>query len=217
MILISALFFVLFRFLSKRNALIVTAVLGVMALVFQYSGLNYLLFADLRYELSYPLGRLSEVLPYASTGIILRYFHADRLLQSRPILSVAAGCILAVLAFASERLYPLPAPGFSYSGIYLFLKGIAIFAIAIALPLRSLSTPAAKTLDILTRYTLGIYCIHRLVEHILFISPIESWLCRTLHIGSTSLAICFVIYLLSYGCCVLISMIPFKPIKQMVC
>lgn len=68
LIVITILFCNVFYFCNRVIGMIVIVIVGCICLALQYSGLNYQIFGALRYELSYPLGRLLETFPMAVGG-----------------------------------------------------------------------------------------------------------------------------------------------------
>lgn len=216
MIILSALFFLLFHFLKTRKAMLAIGFLGVGAIIFLYSGLNNRLFGDMRYELSYSIGRLAEMMPYAVMGVCFAYFNVKKYFLKHRIWSFGAAVALWVLVVWAEKRVPLSVSGVGYANVYVLLKGLVIFVIGMLLPLHHLPSVVKKMLDVMTRYTLGIYCMHRLAEWALFAMPLGNMLCDILGVGNRSFAICVVLYLVCYLCSALISLIPLKSVKQLV-
>lgn len=211
-ILISALFFLVGSHAKGKNTLAVTSAIGLAALICQYTGLNHLLFSGLRYELRYPLGRFIEMLPYASLGLVIADKNLLERLKKHPRYTAVGACLLLILSFAG--IIPTPA-GFDYAGLNPILRGLSILAIAHLIPFEKVSAAAKSAIRLITRYTLGIYCMHRLVEKLLNLSGAAGLLGK-LHIAGDSFAFCIIVYILSYLIAAIIARIPAKLCRQLV-
>ena len=216
MIVFSALFFLIFRVLSNRKAIIVLISLAALALFLQYSKINYTIFFGLRYELSYPLGRLSETMPYAVIGICFSYFKIDRILLKHKVITIGISCMLFVIMVALKKKYSILVPGFGYAGLDLVISALAIFVVASLFPMTGIPRRLAMVFDYATKYTLGVYCMHRLIAQLISATPIETFLSSTFDISSGTFSMCAVIYLICYLISAVIALIPAKQIRQLV-
>jgi len=216
MILLTALFFLVFHAFSRKKALLSLGILSFISFAAQYAGINYALFSNLRYELKYPLGRLTEVLPYAVAGICFADFHIDRFLQKKPVLTALVSCAVLAGSLIAERVFPYSAPGFGYSGVFLFVEAVAVFSVAAVLPIYNIHKSAVGILNVLTNYSLGIYCSHRLVAWFIFETSIGSVLNSVFGITLGSFSGCIVIYLGCYILCTVLSLFRIVPIKRLV-
>lgn len=60
---------ILCSFLSdSKGSIYIVHVLSFVALIMQYTGFNYSLFKDFPFEVKFPLGRIAEMMPYATIG-----------------------------------------------------------------------------------------------------------------------------------------------------
>ena len=203
LILLTALVILLYRRYSDRVVLGIMAVLAGACLIFQYSGLNEALFRPLRYELCYPIGRFFEVLPLAFAGLLIARSNAVGLMgRAAPLICIAA---LAVL-----RALPLPpAPGFDNQGLRVLLTGSVWAMLAISLPLRFLPEKARGVLTVLSRHTMGIYCMHRMMGNLLrMVFP-------RFGLKTESGGFCLLIYLLSWLACELLSRMPWRWMREL--
>ena len=216
MIILSALFFGVFYVLKSQKAMIAIVFFAAVAVVFLYSGLNNRLFGDLRYELAYSIGRVAEMMPYAVLGVCFAYVDVKKYLLKHRVLSLSVAVALWLLIVWTEKRVPFGIVGVGYANAYILLKGLVIFVVGMLFPLSNLPGMVKKVLDVTTRYTLGIYCIHRLVEWALFTMPLGNKLCDILGVGNRSFTICVVLYVVCYLCSALISLIPLKIVKQLV-
>lgn len=211
-ILITVLFFAIGYPSKGKKTLAATTAIGIAALIFQYSGLNHLLFSGLRYELRYPLGRFWEMLPFASLGLILADKNIPERLKKHPLCTIVCACAMLALSFTG--IIPTPG-GFDYSGLNPILRAFGIISVACIIPFEKTPAIIQKIIRLITRYTLGIYCMHRLVEKLLGISGITAWL-QNFNIAGNSFAFCIIIYVISYMISASIAAIPVKLCRQLV-
>ena len=199
----TALVLLLYSRCSDRGALGIMAALAGACLILQYSGLNEALFRPLRYELCYPLGRFFEILPMACVGLLLaRFDPIGRMGRAAPLIAAAG--------IAAACLLPLPeASGFDYQGLYLLLMGSFCAMLAISLPLRSLPARGERIILLLSRHTMGIYCMHRMTGNLLrLVFP-------RLGLNTDSFSFCLLIYLLSWLACELLSRMPWRWMREL--
>ena len=186
------LVFNIISFLFNKNFIFIFQILLIVAYIFQYSNLNVFIFTKYISAIRYPLGTLSELLPFAVTGVNLCYLDiAQKLKKFKKLVIFFIGVILFLIIefdiFVKIR-------GFIYPGIFLNVGGVCIFILfsLLSLPNRKL---IISLLKIITKFTGGIYYIHLiyfyfLIEKFIFIKKKE------FH-GST------LIYVLSYITCYL--------------
>ncbi len=67
-----------------------------------------------------------------------------------------------------------------------------------------------KVIHEITRYTMGIYCVHNLIGRIL------NQIFLILNIDVDKLLFCLFVYILSYGCCAVMDCIKCKYIRQII-
>ena len=159
LIILTALFVLIFKFSGEKELIIYPCIL--FALVFQYSELNYKLFNPLRYELKYPLGRFCEMIPYAAIGFLCSYHRVyDRLRENRLYYLILFG--LSSL-FLFKYSVVNSALGFVYSQNNSILLSFFVVGFAYLLPFQKLGHKVKKIIKVITRYTLGIYCMHLLL------------------------------------------------------
>lgn len=178
---------------DRKRTEIALISLCMLALFAQYSGAN-MVFQNLRYELQYPLGRFMEMLPMAVVGFMLSSKNIlERLKRSRLATAIAAISIIAI-----DGIYPLfsGVQGYAYAGIEAVLMGAIFCILFYVIPFEHMGDRYKRILLLLTRYTMGIYCMHRLVAKVLG---------RVLqHFGlkdiTTTFYGCIILYILCYGC-----------------
>lgn len=197
LIILTLFFFLLFRNF-KNYFFQITLFLLFFSYLLEYSGINYKLFENLRYEIKYPLGRLTEMIPFMVTGILLaKYNIFDRLRKKFLFL-------LIPLFYLTQKYFFLPVPnGFNYAGIQLLLLSVLLVLIFASIP--KSKTPYDTILHFITQNTMGIYCIHRLTETFLHS-----------YFPKENLFYCCLIYFISFTVCLGISKIPAKYIQMLV-
>ena len=209
LIVLSLIYFFIFTFIPQKIGIICIYIVMAVALVLQYSGINYSIFSGLRYELMYPLGRIAEMIPYATIGFSLSYYEIYKKLNRYRwpviLLSAIMGIILVV-----KPIFP-KAMGFGYSGILGIFVAFMLITIAVLFPINDfLNEKLKKTVLVLTKYTLGIYCIHRLVEYML------TYVFGMQDMAEGTFIFCVLIYFISYVLSAIIAALPLKICKQLV-
>lgn len=212
LIVLTLVYFLIFKFMKTEKGIAVTYVMMFLALIIQYTGINIKLFNSLRYELKYPLGRFCEMVPYATLGFSCAYYNVFEKIKSY----VSTTKIFFLIMFGMNFIFLFnyevinAAPGFGYSNnnfipISLFMTGFAFL-----IPFENLSEKIKRVIKFFTGYTLGIYCMHRLVgEFFLRIFP-------KLGIEVNGFVLCIVIYIVSFIISYVMYRIPLKLIKQLV-
>ena len=202
LLLLTLAFFYTFRKPTKRDAMVLLALL-CGAIVLEYSGLNYYMFGNLRFELKYPLGRVVEMIPFAVLGYACaRYSLLERFaLGSLPaILLFIAIAVAAMIPLHNDKNF-----GFGYGNIFYIPAAIGIALAVWYIPFPRLGPKTMRALRFLTSFTLGIYCIHRLVMTIIKMAVRHGLLP-----GLDTFYLCVLTYIVSFITCWLISRIPWK-------
>lgn len=204
-IVITLIFYLIFRYLDDRKAYIALIALTVFAIVMEFSGINKALFGNLEFELKYPLGRIVEMIPFAFIGFSLRYFNIyEKLKKHRYIIMPL--CVVAFLVG-----YHIPwtiLDDFGFAGFVKPYLALCVVTFAYLAPFEYLSLNIKKIIVKMTDYSLGIYCIHRLVNTLLLVFLPS--------LSIRSFARCIMLYILCYVTCWLIEKIPNKIAKLIV-
>ena len=209
LIVITVLCYLVFRLAGKHGITVMT-VIGVFALIMQYSGLNYFLFCRFEYELWYPLGRLAEVIPFA---VIALHLGRSGILNRNGKFKVitAVLCVAVMVAVTFINFIPDPKDGFSYGGINKFLYGVCTFVVLYLIPFGKLPEVCKKVLAFLAKYSFGVFCIHMGLGYCtdFILCPLNNW-------RSGTFIECVIVYFVSLLLAWLISLIPIKLAKQIV-
>lgn len=211
LMVLSALYFLLFYFLPENIGMLCIFISMILSLILQYSGLNYDLFSGLRYELRYPLGRTVEMIPYAMIGFSLSYYDVYRKLKKHKKTVMALSVIIFVIATVVDHIWS-KVRGFDYAGIPAILIAFSLITIAQFLPLNDLigSGRIRRLILILSRYTLGIYCVHRLV------GDLYTYMFDQFSLKPDSSLLCVLIYITGYILSAIVAKFPLKVCRQLV-
>lgn len=196
---------------NKRWQIITINIFAVLALVAQYSGLNYKAFCDMPFELKYPLGRIAEMIPYATIGYDLAHFGVFDWINEK--VKCKHWVFLGALIILLIQIVIIPIPsmqGFGYSGIYRIVAALLTFAVFYCLPIQRIGERGKRALSVITGHTLGVYCMHYLIGNILVTGT------EKIGLSLNFLILCLLIYIICYSLSCLISMIPNKFLEGLV-
>lgn len=162
LIWITVLFYVLFLNNSKGSIYIVH-VLSFVVLIMQYTGFNYSLFKDFPFEVKFPLGRIAEMMPYATIGY--DFSHFDLLEKMRTTsrrkwyMWTALIMTIVLLCLGKEP----KTPGYGYAGLFRICVSICFFVCFFLLNFDAFPYMIKRALIVIEKHTLGIYCMHYIV------------------------------------------------------
>ena len=204
-IVLTIIYYSIFRKLDDRKGYIAIVILTLFAYFMQYSLINYNLFKDLRFELKYPLGRIIEMIPYATIGFSFKYFNILEKIKKYWYLAIPVSAFMFLQGF---KIAWYDVKDFGFAGICKPYLAIWIVIAAFSVPLEILPLTLKKIILQVTNYTLGIYCCHRMINTLLdaFVP----------NLPLMSFERCILIYIISYILCYLISLIPNKNIESLI-
>ena len=220
LIILTALFFLAFRAVRCARANFYLA-FGAMALGFtlQYTPLNDALFAGLPFGAKYPLGRLACMLPYAGAGFLLAAAknRLDSLSAGLRITAALFGLWLAAfVTYCNVCPQPPSEPG--YAGLDMNLIAWGMLFVFYFLPFDRLPAVFSKIVLGVSKYCMGVYCLHLLLGQLMFDfifrcsrTATEFGEMRIFTIGQ-----CLTVWVLSYVGCWLIAKIPVLFFKRVV-
>lgn len=186
---------------SAKYYSITIVLVSLSAIFIQISGLNNI-FMSLRSELNFPLGRIAEMVPFAGFGVLLYKCINDK----KPLILFLFILLVVIVELISPRLFCGDIFHYHYSGMKLFLCSITLVTAFLFLPLQCLPKPVKKVIAFLSRYSMGVYCVHMLVGTVLVFS----------RVAFSPFLLALVIYLVSLLLCYAISKIPYKLSKDIV-
>ncbi len=208
LIILSVVFFLIFNFLSISKGLFCIWCMLLFSLFMQYSGVNFNLFAELEPELREPLGRTIEMIPYATLGFTISYLEIfEKLKKYR---GQVIGCAILMGIFISKYdVLSTSLNGFQYQGLEKVVTAVLFITIAYFVPFQMLPLKIKKILLFMSQYTMGIYCMHRLVAYFLM----EIY--ERLSFQTKTFYMCIVIYVVSFILCFCFVQIPVRKVKQL--
>lgn len=145
LIILTVLFWIIFKYFKVEKALLITILLGCFALVLQYSEITVIFWGRIPWPESimggyftnqyvmYSMGRIVEMLPYAVIGILLGNY---QILQTdkKYYKEIVGGAIVLLFLFLIFDFFPKLERGFGYQGIRLILITCLIFLVFYFLP-----------------------------------------------------------------------------------
>ena len=164
LIILSILFYSIFWLLrdAERGILAIVIVTGV-AIYAQYSGLNYKIFGNLPYYSKWTLGRLAELVPLASLGIVLSHYKImDKLFQHRKA-ALTISIIGLFLFYHTSLFYPV-LDGFYYQGMPFIWLSVCLTVFFWCFPLEWLPVKIRMFFNKWSRYNMGIIAMHYMVK-----------------------------------------------------
>jgi len=188
LLLLTLIYFVIFKLFKKETAWIITYLTFIFALLVQMNGQYYYFFTNTTNELENTIGRIFEIMPFAATGLFFYHIDIINLLKKKRYLYFGIFLCLFIIGFY------IPFPTFEgfFAGLYTIYMGICLFIIFALLPLEDVSDNTRNIILNITKYTLGIYCAHRLVYGILDV------IYEILHISIGSFEKCVILYIACY-------------------
>lgn len=199
LIVLTVVYVLLFHLFGNEKINYIAVSTLVVAFVFQYTGINYTLFSWLPSYMSYPLGRLCEVVPYASIGVLTKNNNWLVKFKTKTISLLLCGICCVLSMIANEKI--LVFQGFGYQGVFLFVAACLLVYLFNAIPGNKIPFKVQRWIVCIAPYTMGTYCSHRLVgklfRTVLPNTPI-----------SKGFVNCVLVFILSIGVSMVISHIP---------
>lgn len=208
LIIITIAYYLIFKLLPKDKSFVCIWIVTIVAIVLQYSGVNAKLFGGFRNEIRWPIGRIAEMIPYATIGYSFSVTdYIDKVRKHR----FGAGVLIAfVVTLAQCFGIGGRFAGFGYSGISSIVIATLIFLLAAIIPFEKLPETVKRLIYILSKFTFGIFCVHDGVGRC-----VNFVLCK-LGLPYNTFSECIIIFLICYIVCGLIWLIPCKYAKQLV-
>ena len=183
--------------LLKNISIYILVLLGILAYIFQYTGLNYKFFRK-NFSFNYYLtfGRFAEGLPNAVSGFYIASKSFTTILKSKARITIINSLI--ILLFITKFKVFSNIKTFKYGGFRLNIGAICIFFIFYFFPFNSIKNKFLINIIIrLTSNTGGIYFIHNLIGQGYIISKILP----ILSIKRQSLLECIIVFFISHIIC----------------
>lgn len=205
LIILTLIYCLIFRFCGNKKWYVVYSTF-MLALFIQWNGAYYDFFQQTPYEVANTIGRIFELMPFACVGILLSHYKIYTTLINKRIWILATSLLLFSLGFV------ISFPSFKgfFEGFFPLYMAICLFIFFLFLPTENIEGKSRNLIIQITRYTLGIYCAHRLVYGILDI------VYELLGIDPGSFMKCIIVYLACYVMSYIMSIIPIRYLKEMV-
>lgn len=209
LLIITLLFIAAFALLGKKRAAYVLGIFALISLIMQYSGLNNMIYGNMMHEFKYPLGRIAEMLPCAYCGYILSYYPVKKALKEKKIVFIPiVVLILIATVFAKEHIHDVE--GFGYAGICMLMTAVSVVILFFTIPTELITGRLRDALLFASKYTLGIYCMHRLIA--LFVNNI---IMHTANQWMGRFSVCVLIYIVCFIIALLMSQIKSERVKNL--
>lgn len=203
LIILTVLTYIIYYSTNTEKSLVrILSALFILSLILQFSNVNFMIFNRFRYELRYTLGRIAEMVPYMVLGLLIAHYRLLDRARFHKKKAVSMLCVLLVV-LGCTMLIP-KAQGFGYSNITHMIIAIIMLFFVYIIPFNLLSNKIKDAISVVSKYTLGIYCVHRLIATMV----IE--LFENAEIETGTFGMCVIIYILSYAVSWLISLVPCK-------
>ena len=181
----------------KNYQMYVLVSLGILAYIFQYTGLNYYFFkqySSKHYQLTF--GRFAEGFPIAVCGFYIASKKYPIILKNNSKIAIIN--FLIIVSFITKFNVFSKIKTYKYGGVRLNIGAICFFFIFYLFPFRAIKNKFLINIIIqLTSYTGGIYFIHNLIGRGYLYNKILS----ILAIKKNTLFECFIVFFISYAIC----------------
>ena len=209
LIVLTVIFFLVFYFWKEKNGILIIHILLLVSFLIQYTGLNSYAFSNLPSSLKYPLGRFFPMVPYAVIGFDFAYFSIFEKMKENRIYWLILFFLSTIFLLKFKIINEAPGDGF-YSSNNAILTALCISGFAYLLPFEKINEKCLRLIEFISKYTLGIYCMHRLVN---------KFACQIfVHMGfeESSFLGCILVYIICFMISLLVSKIPSKFAKTLV-
>lgn len=201
------LFFFIYR-CKKHYQYIFLVIMAIISFLMEYLGLNHIWFDFMPESIGIPLGRFINMLPFACTGILL--IQTDIISRIKSYKLALAGLIL-IFMLICLAIPTWDGDLYGSCGFRLFFMSVILVIIFYNITLDKCPNIILKVISILSKYTLGIYCIHNMIGGIYNQMIASRFELQT----NTFLESC-VIFAVSLLLSIIIYLVPIKIIKKTV-
>ena len=203
LLVLTFFYFFIYKFCANYVNLIHISLI-VVSMGLEYLGINALIFKDLRFELAYPLGRIVEMIPFASIGLLLY-----------PVLTKSTDrrlhffVIIAIMLVVVSRCNTLELPvnrSFDYGGVNLLLMALGVTCLFYVLHFEAFPHWVSLVVGKISQFNMGVYCMHLLVGKILLLFDLPF----------SPFVFCLILYVTCLLLSFIISLIPIPSIQRIV-
>lgn len=179
---------------SKKSKNIVASCMICVSLFLQYTGTASDIINSIKIEnglIATTIGRFIPMITYAMLGILVVNNNVlSHLKRNKKILVGIFVCLIGTILYAWNVENTIS--GFGYEGLVSIIFSLCVVLLCYFAPTGKLPLRVRKVIVEMSKYTLGIYCIHIMVGAS-FLSVLEK-----LHIEMNSIVLCCLIYLVGY-------------------
>lgn len=179
---------------SKKSKNIVASCMIFVSLFLQYTGIASDLINSIKIEnglIATTIGRFIPMITYAMLGILVVNNNLLSILEkNKKVLVGICVCLIGTILYACNTEYTIS--GFGYEGIVSIILSLCIVLLCYFVPADKLPLRVRKVIVEMSKYILGIYCMHIMVGAS-FLNVFEK-----LHIETNSIVLCCLIYLVGY-------------------
>jgi hypothetical protein len=206
LIILTVLYALIYSLKDKKISRTIVYLSFFLALFIQADGRYFDFFADKPHEVMNTIGRIFEIMPYACIGMFLKHIGIyDRLNDHRLIIILTS----VVLFFAGFRIPFIQFKGF-FEGSYPIYMAVMLFLFFLLLPFEKVQGKGRNAILQISRFTLGIYCAHRLVYGIMDI------VYELMGSDPDSFIKCLMTYLVCYAMSYIMCLLPIRVFRMMV-
>lgn len=216
LIVLSIIAFLLIYWFGVKGGEALLCILGVTALISEYTGWISLFFADKSYavqgslgwSVQHSFGMLPEMFPFVVIGYLFSKFDIIHFLKKYGKISGWFLTISLIIIVVCQNKFPV-AQGIWYSGIYLILVTTIVVVLFCLVP-EAFWNNGRSVINFLGKYTMGVYFMHS------FVGFLVNIVANKMGFEVSTLGVCFVIYFLSIIISALIDRLPFRFCKGLV-
>ncbi len=165
----------------------------VAGFAMQYTGFNSYLWGETRFEIKYTMGRMAEMLPVAAIGSLCSAVKKVPIIIHQWIRLIASTVIIMLIHYLGINTISTEY-SFGYAGVENCIVALALFAMFYQS--NELDNKVAENIvNRVTSYTLGIYCMHVLVNKMLCALRVKF----SIPIEKRTVTWCILVYLTCYS------------------
>jgi len=210
-IILTGVFALFCRFVPERFRETGLWMILLIAVMIEYTGVNYELFKTWHHDSQRPIGRIIPMVPYACLGLIAGC--SRRRWSELPTAYRALLCIggIAVALFLINFDVFVKPRGYSYTGLKMFAMAVALSSAAFFAPFDILQPCVGSIIVAISCYTMGIYFIHILVGR-----PLQNFVFAHTGLVQQSFLGSIAIFAVCWTVCWIVSLIPSKWARSLV-
>ena len=210
LMVLTLIFIAVFKIIKNNDhESCILCVIMIAALILQYSDLHGDFFEEARFEIKYSLGRLCEMIPYACMGILIQRYDLLNRVKKRRYETMLI-CVLMLGFLLRYEIFECPS-GYGYQGMNSVCVAFFMVVLFYIAPFDKMPEFIIKIIAGISKYSLGIFCMHVMIGTILNLMVFPKFGWRT-----NTFKECILIYMICWASSYLVAKIPFQFGKRMV-